>query len=202
MAQSWQLETEGPAGRGVTARRYRLGNGLRLIALSDLRNGFVELARPARGDTFGVPTEGTVSLINAAVEANSDLLGGGVISPDDRTFFYTLLADGGVEYPLFVSTRSDSGAWPVGEPIEACEFRAQGALTRLPTGVSSDGLTLFYYDSARGTSRAAVRLDETIPFGWCRSLGEIARAQPNTACDRLYYSAFAESSGIFVAPAE
>ena len=35
MTSSWQLEAEGPAGRGVTARRYRLGNGLRLIAAVD-----------------------------------------------------------------------------------------------------------------------------------------------------------------------
>ncbi len=39
----WQLEAEAPAGRGVTARRYRLGNGLALIAAVDKRAPIVAL---------------------------------------------------------------------------------------------------------------------------------------------------------------
>lgn len=40
---TWQLEAEAPAGRGVTARRYRLGNGLGLIAAIDRRAPIVAL---------------------------------------------------------------------------------------------------------------------------------------------------------------
>jgi zinc protease len=40
---SWQLEAEAPAGRGVTARRYRLANGLGLIAAIDRRAPIVAL---------------------------------------------------------------------------------------------------------------------------------------------------------------
>jgi zinc protease len=40
---SWQLEAEAPAGRGVTARRYRLDNGLRLITAIDRRAPIVAL---------------------------------------------------------------------------------------------------------------------------------------------------------------
>jgi len=43
MTMSWQLEAEAPAGRGTTARRYRLGNGLRLIAAVDRRAPIVAL---------------------------------------------------------------------------------------------------------------------------------------------------------------
>src|ERR1700689_3621508 len=39
----WQLEAEAPAGRGVIARRYRLGNGLGLIAAVDRRAPIVAL---------------------------------------------------------------------------------------------------------------------------------------------------------------
>jgi hypothetical protein len=177
-------------------------NGLRLVAVSQPHDEFVELERATRTDAFGTPSPGAFSAINAALAASSELVGGGVIAPDDLTFYYTVLADQGIEYPLFVSTRSGSEPWPVGQAVESCEFRAQGALTRLPTAVSSDGLTLFYFDSVRGTSRAAWRATESGPFVWFRDLGEIARAQPNLACDRLYYSAFADDSGIFVAPAE
>ncbi|MEO6771659.1 MAG: pitrilysin family protein [Kofleriaceae bacterium] len=40
---TWQLEAEAPIGRGVTARRYRLGNGLGLIAAIDKRAPIVAL---------------------------------------------------------------------------------------------------------------------------------------------------------------
>jgi len=40
---SWELEAEAPAGRGVTARRYRLANGLGLIAAIDRRAPIVAL---------------------------------------------------------------------------------------------------------------------------------------------------------------
>ena len=43
MSSSWQLEAEAPAGRGVTARRYRLDNGLGLIAAVDRRAPIVAL---------------------------------------------------------------------------------------------------------------------------------------------------------------
>lgn len=43
MTQSWQLEAEAPIGRGVTARRFRLANGLGLIAAIDRRSPIVAL---------------------------------------------------------------------------------------------------------------------------------------------------------------
>jgi len=43
MTLSWQLEAEAHAGRGVPARRYRLGNGLGLIAAVDKRAPIVAL---------------------------------------------------------------------------------------------------------------------------------------------------------------
>jgi len=43
MMSSWQLEAEAPAGRGVTARRFRLDNGLGLITAIDRRAPIVAL---------------------------------------------------------------------------------------------------------------------------------------------------------------
>ncbi|HUJ61528.1 MAG TPA: insulinase family protein, partial [Kofleriaceae bacterium] len=42
-ASRWQLEAEAAAGRGVLARRYRLDNGLGLIAAIDRRAPIVSL---------------------------------------------------------------------------------------------------------------------------------------------------------------
>jgi zinc protease len=43
MTTSWQLEAEAPLGRGLTARRYRLGNGLGLITAVDRRAPIVAI---------------------------------------------------------------------------------------------------------------------------------------------------------------
>jgi zinc protease len=43
MTLSWQLEAEAPIGRGVTAKRYRLANGLGLIAAVDKRAPIIAL---------------------------------------------------------------------------------------------------------------------------------------------------------------
>lgn len=43
MTMSWQLEAEAPAGRGTTARRHRLANGLGLITVIDRRAPIVAL---------------------------------------------------------------------------------------------------------------------------------------------------------------
>jgi hypothetical protein len=42
-AARWQLEAEAPAGRGTTARRHRLANGLGLITVVDRRAPIVAL---------------------------------------------------------------------------------------------------------------------------------------------------------------
>ncbi len=43
MKSAWQLEAEAPVGRGVTARRFRLGNGLGVITAIDRRAPIVAL---------------------------------------------------------------------------------------------------------------------------------------------------------------
>jgi hypothetical protein len=110
-----------------------------------------------------------------------------VISPDDRTLFY-LASDGQGDQPLRVSSRTGTGSWPVGSPISGCEFQSHGDLVSQPTGVSADGLTLFFFDWARGQARAAWRSTADGTFEWFTDLGARENAQPNAACDRLYYT--------------
>ena len=93
-----------------------------------------------------------------------------------------------------MSERSGDESWPVGTALSSCEFRAYGALIRTPTGISSDGLTLFFEDAAAGGARAAFRETTDSAFEWFVDLGPIGRAQPNEACDRLYYWDQATSS--------
>jgi hypothetical protein len=163
-------------------------DGLRVIARG-LDGTLQEATRPSPGEAFGAPEEGAFTLINAAAAADGSSLSVPVIAPDDRTLYYLAIPPGGSEYPLHVSTRSGAGAWPVGTALESCELRSFQGFNPAPTGVSSDGLTLFFWDSFYGVARAAFREEADGPFVWFDDLGPLVAAQPNVACNRLYYSA-------------
>jgi hypothetical protein len=177
-------------------------DGLRLMALSPDQSAILEFSRGARGDALSAGEEGAFSLLNADAIANGHGFLDCVVSPDDQTLYYNVVTGDPVEYPLRVSRRSGFAPWPVGEPIESCELKGFGSVLRHPTGVSADGLTLFFFDVTRGVARAAFRRTEQGPFVWFTDLGPFAQASPNAACDKLYYGVSEPNLAMLVAPAE
>jgi len=65
-----------------------------------------------------------------------------------------------------------------------------------PTGVSTDGRTLFFFDGVLGHERAAWRDAPTLPFSRIDDIPALAEAAPDARCDRLY---FESSSSVFTA---
>lgn len=179
-------------------------DGLRVAAFSDDLSALVEYVRPARGEAFAAGKDGAFAVLNQDALVTGYRVLDAVIAPDDKTLYYNVTTSDDSEYPLHVSTRSGAAPWPVGEPLEACEFKGFAGLVRHPTAVSADGLTLFFFDSTRGAARAAFRRSATGPFLWFVDLGERYQATPNQSCDRLYYSASdpTTSSSLFVAELE
>ena len=176
-------------------------DGLRLVVLSGDKGSLGELSRASRDGVFGEQEDGAFSVLNEDAADNALIFGTAVIAPDDRGLYYTVFgADD--DYPLHYSERSGAEPWPVGEPIESCELKAQGSLVRQPTGVSADGLTLFFFDGVRGEARAAWRATPDAAFSWFVDLGARSRAQPNAACDQLYYTVIEETSSLLVAAAD
>ena len=83
-------------------------------------------------------------------------------------------------------------------------LNASGAKRRIPTGLSSDLLTLFYKDEVSGDFRAAWRVNPNVQFLHAEALplpvGTVAAA-PNPDCSRIYYSApGAAGIDLFVTP--
>jgi len=174
-------------------------DGLRLVAVVSGR--FLEATRVQRSDPFAAPDEGAFSLLDADAQAEGTFLSNPVIAPDDLTLYYSLT--GASDDTLYVSSRTGSGPWPVGRSLGECEFRAHGGAGRFPTGVSSDGLTLFYFDNPRTMLRAATRPALDFPFLEFADLPGRYAGQPNTACDKLYYSGAGEfPSEVLVAEPE
>jgi hypothetical protein len=174
-------------------------DGLSLVVASDSSNGLYERRRPNRSADFGEPAEGPFELLNDHAETQLGSFGNATLSPDGLTLYYTFFSPG-EPYQVHVSTRVSANAtWPVGTTLQACELRAYGSRAQIPSGVSADGLTLFYDDDARGRARAAYRATPNGAFSYFVNLGAWRSPQPNLGCDRMYFSDRVQP-GIFVAP--
>lgn len=180
----------------ASARKLALSpDGLRLVAAVD--DSFLVAVRASRGEAFGEAEPGEFSVLDSDALDRGVRLADPVIAPDDRTLYYSL--EGAGTSTLYVSVRGDDEPWPLGAPIDDCELASHPLGTRQPTGVSADGLTLFYFDSARGLSRAAFRATPSAPFALFVDLPGDG-VQPNAACDRVYYSVATEPPfGVVVA---
>jgi hypothetical protein len=140
-------------------------------------------------------------LLDADALAHHLTLSDVAISPDDHSLYYSAWSlQEATPYPVRVSTRSDSEPWPVGVTLKGCELKAYGAFGPRPTAISSDNLTLFYFDGARGTARAAFRTTTGADFTWFIDLPGMLRPAPNAACDELYHSPSAGEPRLLSAP--
>lgn len=176
-------------------------DGRRLALLSDDQSALFEATRAERGSDFAAPVAAEFSVLNADAAAKGWSFSAVVFAPDDHTLYY--VAGGFAErYPLHVSIRNGDEAWPAGEALKTCEFEAHSTYPRYPTGASSDGKTLFFYDAWRGKTRAAWRADSSGPFSWFHDVGDWFAVQPNSACDRLYYSAGDAAAALVSAPSK
>lgn len=174
-------------------------DGLRLTA--QMSNGSLsEATRATREESFGELQPGSYASLDSDAEAHHFMLGEVAISADDRTLYYRAISlDAATPYPLRVSQRSGGEPWPVGKMLQACELKAYAEFGPHPTAISADGLTLFYFDAARRAPRAAFRTSVDADFSWFTDLPGLAGAQPNAACNRLYFSPTTDEAGLLSA---
>jgi hypothetical protein len=125
-----------------------------------------------------------------------------VVSADGLSFFY--LAAVGQEAPALYESTWDAtlGEWTYGSPLTDPEFAAPDAAgqVRRPTGASSDRRTLFFFDEASGTERAAWRASPTSPFSQFVNLPGLPEAAPSGDCVSVYIRGSDSSGpGLFIA---
>lgn len=174
-------------------------DGLRLIGITPDGSALKEFGRTARGDAFNAIDGETYEEVNSDAAAEGELFRSALLSADDLSLYYSVqgTADSAL---LKVSTRGDVDApWSAGELLESCELGGQGPLLRQPTGIAADGLTLFFYDAARGLARGAWRAAANEPFVYFVDLGQRRVVQANGECNRLYYSVVGETTRIVFA---
>ncbi len=167
-------------------------NGLRVILVVASGRNFGQVSRTAKSEDFATDVDSTPfsSFAFAMGEAPPDaVLDDPVLAKDDLHFFFTLDVPNATA-TLRQSTRVESTTpWPFGQPIPQTELaRANGKLRR-PTAISTDRLTLFYWDEQSSEERAAFRLTESDDFSIFVGLGQRPDGKVDSACTHLYYSA-------------
>lgn len=167
--------------------------GLLLLVVSMDRSSLVELTRQSVGSTWAEVNPVDLAEINA-------LSGGGFSQPvlgDDGKTLYFLWTQSGQPPALYTSNwDTQVAAW--GPPIELqnTELTSTDAThRRRPTGGSSDGLTLFFYDEIAGKERGAWRSSSTSSFTEFVDIGTVPEAAPNQVCDTLYYQGVNPEAG-------
>jgi len=184
--------TAGAQYRAVTLSRDGLqlfGVTQQLAVVEQTRGPLEAFDDPSPGDGAFAGFNATRSSIPLADQELADLVAG----PDDTSLFFSHFTTGYTgSRPTLFETHLADGAWSFSNPDLGKLLYANDELRRIPTGISSDKLTLFYLDEVNGDFRAAWRVNTQVPFDYSEVL-ELATgvraAAPTASCQRIYYSA-------------
>lgn len=164
-------------------------DGKRLVLLSDPdQKKLGELTRASRDRAFaGDVDESPFRDVNQNAIYTGKVYASPVISAaDDRLYFNSGFPD--ASSTIVVSTRTSGTPWSAPVSLAPSLFDGGADQRRLPTGVSADERTLFYFNEQSAHEEARFRASSALTSALydMQSLGERRGASPNSACDRLY----------------
>ncbi len=176
-----------PSGWSATQGAALSPDGKRLILVSTDQTLLGELTRATRDTTFsGAIDQSAYATINQTAVYTGDIYASPTVSPDDLQLFFNSAFQGGAS-TVVVSTRSAGQVW--GSPTRVTsDLDGQDTSRCLPTGVSADERTLFYFDemSMKQEARWRDEPDLSSPLYDMVDLGTRRGAQPNATCNHLY----------------
>jgi len=187
-----------PAGFSAAHGASLSADGRRLVLVSDPdQKQLGEWTRASREVAFSGPVDtNAFSVINQDSDFTGKIYASPIVSAtDDQLFFNSSFEDR--DSQIVVSTRTSTGTWSAPRTLSAGIFDGGAGQRRLPTGVSADGRTLFYFNEESGEEEARWRAANSVnsPLYEQLSLGARRGATPNSACNRLYF----ENNGDIVA---
>jgi len=172
-------------------------DGKRLILVSADQTLLGELTRSTRDVAFaGAVDQSAFATVNQNAVYSGDIYASPTLSPDDLELFFNSAFQGGAS-TVVAATRSAGQAWSAATRVISGLLDGTDTTRRLPTGVSADERTLFYFneDSMKEEARWRDAPTLTSPLSDMVDLGTRRGAQPNAACNRLYSAA---STGVVV----
>ena len=188
-AESFGQPSEVPAELGFDSASLS-PDGLRLIGSRDL--GFTETVREARGEAFSALSDDQAFVpFNRAVMGTptDELALEPLLSADASHLVYSFVSPSNADARPTLYETEWLGQWSFGTALAGQKLLwSTGSERRLATGLSSDRLTLFYWDELEGELRAAWRARTDRTFSSFERQGTMLRAAPNGSCTELYYS--------------
>jgi len=176
-----------PLGWSAAQGAALSADGKRLVVVSSDQRALGELTRADRTSAFpSEPDQEAFATVNQGPIYSGNLYSAPVLSPDDQQLFLSSTAPGGAS-TVVASTRSPGQVWTAPTRVIAA-LDGTASARRLPTGISADGRTLFYFNEQTMKEEARWRDEPQLnsPLYDMVDLGVRGGAQPNAACDHLY----------------
>jgi hypothetical protein len=179
-----------PTGYVATAGVALSADGLTLVLVSSEGQSFGALMRSSRTADFSATADTTAFAgLNQRAIQTLEHYAAPVLAPDGNSFVFSgFLPDAGTS--VVYESGLSGQAWEMPRNVSQGLFDGSGGKRPLPTGLSSDSRTLFYFDEATSKEVARYRDRPDAPlYDPSVDLGDLAGAVPNEKCDRIYYSA-------------
>ena len=179
-----------PTGYVATAGAALGSGGLSLVLVSSDGQSFGALSRAARTDDFGANADTSAFLaLNARALQTLEHFAAPVLAPDGKSFVFTGFTLGASGVSVVYESPWSGGQWAMPSHIGQYLLDGTGTKRALPSGLSSDSRTLFYFDESSDKELARFRDRPDAPlYPSAVALGGLAGAVPNAKCDRVYYS--------------
>jgi hypothetical protein len=186
-----------PLGYDPSAGAALNPDGKALVLVSDSGQTVAQLTRASRSVAFGTTADPTsFAAINQRALQTMEHFAAPVWAPDGKSFVLTGFTPkpaggfpAGVQGLSVVYESAWAGdAWAAPNSISHDLFDGTTAARPLPSALSSDSRTLFYFDEATSKQVARFRDRPDAPLYTAVDLGLRAGAAPNATCDVIYYS--------------
>jgi hypothetical protein len=155
------------------------------------------LTRASRTAAFGATADDSAFInLNRRAVQTMEHYAAPVLSPDGKSFVYSgFTPEPEQGFPVGVEGVARVyeslwayGAWQMPESISEGFFDGTTGARPLPSGLSSDSRTLFYFDEKTMKQAARFRDRPDAPLDVVVDLGDREGAIPNADCDVLYYT--------------
>ena len=166
------------------------GKTLVLVATSGM--SFAALTRDDRTADFSATADDSAFVaLNDRAAQTQEHYAAPVLAPDGKSFVFSGFTPGygdvvGVSF-VYESLLSGE-VWDMPGNLSHESFDGTDTKRPLPTALSSDSRTLFYFDEATSTEMVRFRDRPDAPLGSPIDISGLDGAVPNTKCDRVYYS--------------
>jgi hypothetical protein len=178
-----------PAGYVASAGAALSSDGMTLVLISSNGGSFGALSRTSRTLDFGPNADTTAFVgLNQRAAQTLERYAAPVLSADGKSFVFSSFRTDAGNISVVYQALWTAPRWAMPSSISHGLFDGTGDKRPLPTGLSSDSRTLFYFDEATSKEMARFRERPDAPLYDVIDLGDRAGAIPNSTCQRIYYT--------------